>query len=581
MAASFRSELIKRSPEPIDLYEVSLDTARVRDPLDEKPFVEYVLALLSDRQLDLIVSVGAPAVFFLQRHRDAIFPTTPMLILGADTRRISGDLRSGNAAVVLLDLGLPAYLKNILQLRPETNEIAVVVGNSPVERYWPSELRHEFRPLAGRVNVVWFNDHSFSEMMECAAALPPRSAIFWFLLSENAAGVPYSQARALEKMHETAAVPIFGMGDFELGRGIVGGPLMQTSALGRQAADVALRVLRGDAESEGIDPPAVTFGAPMYDWRELQRWSISEALLPSGSVVQFRQQGLWEKYRLEWTGALGIVALQAALIAGLLVERRRRRQVAELASKARIETALYRENLAHLARIHTVSQMSTAIAHEVNQPLVAIKNYSVAARGWLVRSEVLGTAKVRELLDKIEIQALRAGDVLQSLRAMVKKHEPEVLETRIGELVTAALKLVEIENRNNASIRIEALIAPNLPPVSVDGIQIQQVVLNLIRNGIEAIEEAGSADGVINVSVSETSKDKITVSVCDSGPGIKPEIARKIFDPFFTTKRTGLGVGLSICRAIIEAHNGQLALISTSSSGCIFQFTLPVANGKG
>jgi C4-dicarboxylate-specific signal transduction histidine kinase len=318
----------------------------------------------------------------------------------------------------------------------------------------------------------------------------------------------------------------------------------------------------------------------MYDWRELQRWSISEALLPSGSVVQFRQQGLWEKYRLEWTSALGIVCLQAALIAGLLVERRRRRQVAELASKARAETGLYRENLAHLARIHTVSQMSAAIAHEVNQPLVAIKNYSVAARGWLVRNGVSGTAKVQELLDKIEIQALRAGDVLQSLRTMVKKHEPEVLETRIGGLVSAALKLVEIENRNNC-IRIEALIAPDLPPVSVDGIQIQQVVLNLIRNGIEAIEEAGGADGMINVSVLETSKDKITVSVGDNGPGIKPEIAKKIFDPFFTTKRTGLGVGLSICRAIIEAHNGQLILSSTSSRGCVFEFTLPVANGKG
>jgi hypothetical protein len=182
MAASFRSELIKRSPEPIDLYEVSLDTARVRDPPDERPFVEYILALLSGRKLDLIVPVGAPAAFFVQRHRDAMFPMTPMLILGADVRRISEDMRRENDSAVLLDLDLPAYLKNILRLRPETTDIAVVVGNSPVERYWTSELRRDFQPFADRVNIVWFNDLKFGEMLERAAELPPRSAILVFAL---------------------------------------------------------------------------------------------------------------------------------------------------------------------------------------------------------------------------------------------------------------------------------------------------------------------------------------------------------------------------------------------------------------
>ena len=239
MAASFREELIKKSQEPIDLYEVSLDTARIENSQDEGPFVDYIHALLLGRKLDLIVPVGASAAFFLQRHRQTIFPTTPMLIVGADVRRISNATRAANDTAVLLDLDLPAYLKNILQLRPETRDIAVVVGNTPVERYWTSELRRDFQTFADRVNIVWFNDLTFDEMLKRAAAMPPQSAIFWFLLSEDAAGVPYSQDRALETMREVAAVPIFGMGDFELGRGIVGGPLMQTSALGRQAAEVA------------------------------------------------------------------------------------------------------------------------------------------------------------------------------------------------------------------------------------------------------------------------------------------------------------------------------------------------------
>ena len=578
MAASFREELVKNSPEPIDLYEVSLDTARVQDPQDEAPFVEYIRAVLSGRKLDLIVPVGAPAVFFIQRHREMIFPSTPMLMLGADVRRISGTLRRPTDAAVLLDLDLPAYFKNILQLRPETKDVAVVVGNSPVERYWTSELRRAFTPFADRVNIVWFNDLTFDEMLKRAASMPPQSAIFWFLLSEDAAGVPYSQDRALEMMREVATAPIFGMGDFELGRGIVGGPLMQTSVLGQKAAKLGLRIMKGEQRGGIVDPPPVVFGASIYDWRELRRWNIDETRLPVDSITQFREQGIWEQYRTEILSALAVVLLQAALITALLFERQARKHAAELANKARTETGLYRENLAHLARVHTVGEMSTAIAHEINQPLVAIKNYAAAARGRLTRN--CNLVKVDELLDKIETQSSRAGDVLRSLRAMVRKHDSELVETELGDLVAAVLKLVDMESRN-ANILVELAIAPGLPPVLVDGIQIQQVVLNLTRNAIEAIEEANMSNGLIEIAVAGAAKNEVTVSVIDSGPGIRPEDAEHVFDPFYSTKQEGLGIGLSISRAIVEAHGGLLSLRPNGNGGCVFQFTLPVANGEG
>jgi signal transduction histidine kinase len=316
----------------------------------------------------------------------------------------------------------------------------------------------------------------------------------------------------------------------------------------------------------------------MYDWRELQRWDISEARLPVGSIVQFRERTVWDQYRLQIIGALAVVCFQAALIGGLLFERQARKHAAEQAGKARLETGLYRENLAHLARVYTVGEMSTAIAHEVNQPLVAIKNSALAARRRLIGNETLSLAKVHELLDKIEAQASRAGDVVQSLRAMVKKHEPEAVETELGELIAAALKLVEMES-GIANIRIEPAISPELPPVFVDGIQIQQVVLNLTRNAIEAIEGAGIASSVIKVAVVGSAKNEIAVSVADCGPGIAPKDANLIFDPFYSTKRAGLGVGLSISRAIVEAHGGRLWSAPNEGGGCVFQFTLPVAKG--
>jgi C4-dicarboxylate-specific signal transduction histidine kinase len=275
---------------------------------------------------------------------------------------------------------------------------------------------------------------------------------------------------------------------------------------------------------------------------------------------------------------LAVVLFQAVLIAGLLFERQARKRAAEQAGKARMETGRYRENLAHLVRVHTVGEMSTAIAHEVNQPLVAIKNYALAARRRL--AGVVDAAKVEELLDKIGAQASRAGDVLQSLRAMAKKHESEATKVEVGRLVANTLKLVELESRNG-NIRVETSISPNLPPVFVDGIQIQQVVLNLTRNAIEAIEEAGIAGSVIKVGVVGTAEDGIVVSVADCGPGIAPDDAEHIFDPFYSTKGGGLGVGLSISRAIVEAHGGRLSLAPNEGGGCVFQFTLPVAKGGG
>jgi PAS domain S-box-containing protein len=153
--------------------------------------------------------------------------------------------------------------------------------------------------------------------------MPPQSAIFWLLLSEDAAGIPYSGDRALDKMREVAVVPIFGSDDHQLGRGIVGGPLLQTRFLGQEAAEIALRILKGEAPGD-INPPSVVLGAPMYDWRELRRWNIKETLLPAGSIVHFREPTVWDQYR--WQIILVAMALlaQALAIAGLFYQRRLR-----------------------------------------------------------------------------------------------------------------------------------------------------------------------------------------------------------------------------------------------------------------
>ncbi|SDR23388.1 GAF domain-containing protein [Rhizobiales bacterium GAS191] len=264
------------------------------------------------------------------------------------------------------------------------------------------------------------------------------------------------------------------------------------------------------------------------------------------------------------------------IFGSLLVRQRAAEQVGE----AKFETGQFRERLAHLVRVRTAGEMSVAIAHEISQPLVAIKNYALAARRRLPTGNALETAKVEKLMDKISAQASRAGEVIHSLRAMVKMHQSEATMVEVGQLVASTLRLVEMEKRI-ADIRLEVAAEPDLSPVFADAIQIQQVVLNLAHNAIEAMEAAGMTDGVLKVGVMGTTENEVLVSVADSGPGIAADDLEHIFDSFYSTKPQGLGVGLSISRSIVEAHGGRLSLASNASSGSVFQFTLPIANEGG
>ncbi|HET7166379.1 MAG TPA: ATP-binding protein [Pseudolabrys sp.] len=568
MAGSFRADLVKKSGEPIDLYEVSLDTARIQNPREEAPFVEYIRTLFLGRKLDLIVPVGAPAAFFVQRHRSELFPATPMMVVGADQRRIPKASLSENDTAVLLDLDLPAYLRNILRVLPQTTEVAIVVGNSPVERYWTSQFVREVVPTADPVKISFLNDLTFDEMLKRAAAMPPHSAILWFLLSEDAAGVPYSEDRALDTMSKAASVPVFGMGDYQLGRGIIGGPLMQTQALGQQAADVALRILKGEKPS-ALNPPYVVFGAPIYDWRELRRWGISETRLSSDSIVQFREPGVWRQYRWQIIAIAGILLAQAAVITGLFLERRRR-QVAELELRHRLMEVI------HLNRTAVAGALSASVAHELNQPLGAIQSYAEAALLYL-NADPPNVTRAQQILANILRDDQRASKIITHLRGLLKKRvESEMQEFDFNDVISDTVQIVGPEALKKG-VDLSVHNANGALPVRGDRIQLQQVIMNLAMNGIDAMQGCGPGQGKMSIKTSLTEDSAVEVSVADSGSGIPPDRLNKIFDPFYTTKGHGTGLGLSIARTIVETNGGRIWAENRPGGGAMFCFTLPVS----
>jgi signal transduction histidine kinase len=322
-AKAIRTELDRQSPWPLDLHEHSLEIARSSDENPEGPFVEYLRALFAKRPLDLIVSIGAPAAAFVQRHRQQLFPATPMVLTVVDQRRVQYSVLTPNDAVVAVAINYRAAFENILRVLPDTKNVAVVVGASPIEKYWREEIGNEVRPLANRIAVTWYNDLPFVDILKRAAALPPHSAIFWELMIVDAAGVVHEEGKALARLHAVANGPMFSYTDAFFGLEIVGGPHIPVLAHGQQVARVAVRILGGEKAGE-IKTPPTGFAAPKYDWRQMQRWGISESRLPPGSEIHFRSPTLWEQYRWQVLTTAAVLLLQAALITWLLYEHRHR-----------------------------------------------------------------------------------------------------------------------------------------------------------------------------------------------------------------------------------------------------------------
>jgi C4-dicarboxylate-specific signal transduction histidine kinase len=231
-----------------------------------------------------------------------------------------------------------------------------------------------------------------------------------------------------------------------------------------------------------------------------------------------------------------------------------------------------------VARLSTVGEMATGIAHELNQPLSAIANF---ARGCLRRLR-LDHVDPRELIAPLEEvceQAVRASEILSHVRDFVRKSELQVKPVNINHIVHSVVKFTELEARQyGATVALQ--LAQNLPPVLADSIMVEQVICNIVHNAFEAMAEAHSAQRAVDISTRAIDGNAIEVEVVDTGPGIDGAVIDQVFDPFFTTKVEGVGMGLSISRSIIEMHGGRVRAESGKQGGTTFRFTLPMSEHR-
>jgi len=565
-ARTIREELDRQSTEPVDIFEASLATARFADD-EEAPFVDYLRALFAKRKLDLIVTIAAPAASFFQRHRQELFPSTPMLITALEQRRVAPTALTANDTVIATTIDFAGAVENILRVLPETANIAVVMGDSPIERYWVEQIRNELHPFNNRIVFTWLNDLSLGQMIERVAALPPQSAIFFGILSVDAAGVPHEEAKAFRELHAAANAPIFSYGDAFFGDGIVGGPLGSIENVGRQAAGVAVRILGGEAPGS-IKIAPIGFATPKFDWRELQRWNISESRLPAGSEVYFRAPGIWERHRPQMTAGVAALLLQAVIISWLLVERRRR-------YLAQAEASSRRREVVRLNRVTTANVLSSSIAHELNQPLGAILSNTEAAQ-ILLRANPPDLGQIGEILSDIVRDEQRASEIIFGLRNLLNDgKEADLRALDLNDIVPELVKIVTPEITKRAVI-LRTALTPDALPVRADPIHMQQVIMNLVMNGMDAMEDERGPRNLTIRTRRNAEYEVAEVRVSDSGKGIPEDKLTNIFDAFVTTKPQGTGLGLPIARTIVESYGGTI-WGENRHRGAVFSFTIPLA----
>src|SRR5271166_3092159 len=246
-------------------------------------------------------------------------------------------------------------------------------------------------------------------------------------------------------------------------------------------------------------------------------------------------------------------------------------------AEARESERLYRETqmqLAHANRVATMGQLTASIAHEVNQPIAATVTNAQTGLRWL-GAEPPNLDEARQALDRIVRDGARAGAVVGRIRNLIKKAPPSDECVEINAAILEVIELTRSETIKNG-VSVQTDLAEGLPLISGDRVELQQVILNLTLNALEAMCEMSEGSRELLIKTGKTESGDVLVAVGDSGPGLAPAALEQLFKAFYTTKPNGLGLGLSICRSIIEAHGGRLWASANAARGVVFQFTLPV-----
>jgi signal transduction histidine kinase len=568
--SAMRTSLVSDTGRRIVLFSELLDAQRFAVETLEPELLALLTKKYRALPIDVVVTVTKPAFDFHLRHGQQLWPGARLVFHGLPDPGNELPAVPPNAFGLVNRDDFGGTLDLARRLQPNARRILVISGVSPLDLELEQRARQIVPKVAGAAAVEFISGWPLAELVDRVATESAETIVLYLTQFRDRNGRPYQPREVLRAISDASAAPIYGLFETYVGSGVAAGSMEFYEDRGRLVAQLVRESVAGKSLAPGQAVSSVPSRC-VADARALQRWSLDERQLPSACDIRFADRPLWRQYLWQIALALAILVGQSLLIVALVAQRRRRR-LAEAESQARLSA------MAHMNRSVAMGGLAASIAHELNQPLGAIYNNAGAAQ-ILIKADPPNLNEVAAILDDIKLDDKRASEVLVRIRNMLRKTAANVEEFDLNEAIGETMKLLAAE-ASTRGVSLSTEFEPGLSNVRADRVQVQQVILNLALNAMEAMHDQSEEKRQVMIRSRPINDKQAEVSVSDSGAGIDPDMLPLIFDAFVTSKPSGMGLGLSISRSIVEAHGGRLSADNLPEGGASFRFTLPFVTAQ-
>jgi len=560
---AMREVIQREAPGGVTFFTDTIDAIRFDYTGIAPEFLALQRKKYTGQPADLIVGVGPNLGGAVRDQRESLWPGTPVLISAIDAATFDRSSTPQGAVHQFWQYDIDGTLDLIEALQPRARRLVLVGGSGEFDLEITARVLERARQRSRFDTEVWAV-LEIEELRNRLSTLGTDTAVFFTMMTRDANGRTGFPRDALSQLAEVSGAPIYGLFGSFFDFGATAGSVLDFEAMGRITGELGVALLSGRAR-EVRD--TVVPSRCVADLARLERFGLSVQALPVGCELRNAPRSLWTDYRGFVLASGAVVALQALTIGGLLLQRQGRLQ-------AELDAGVHRTELARAMRFAAMGELTASIAHEINQPLGAILSNADAAV-LLLRGGAATPEALSEILADIRRDDLRATEVIRRLRALLEKHEVEHAPMALHPALRDTVALLEPEARlRGVSVEL-ALDAANDTMIG-DPIQLQQVVLNLAMNAMDAMESTPASDRRLAISTSADG-DAIEMTVADRGPGIPASRRDSVFQSFYTTKTHGMGLGLPIVRAIVGAHDGTILIEERSGGGALVRVRLPRA----
>jgi signal transduction histidine kinase len=560
--------------EPVNIMTEYLDISRSVNENYSRFIIDMYNEKLNEFTIDLLITVGPGVNDALLKYGNDKLKGLNIINIDIDIpRRITlRDLEIKNGIEILLKFKAGKTLRHAFDLFPDYKDVFVISGVSRLDSFYTTLVRkgkNEFEP--GH-NFKFISNLTLDSTVRFVRTIPPKSIVFVPAYLQDAADVSFSTPEVVELISKNSRAPVFLSltdGGFKGHGGGIGGYLFSYINLGKETGRIAHEILDGK-QMQDITVDESNFYEHMYDWKELERWHLTDSkVIPANSVFYNKDSSFLELYKWYIFGILLFMLSQTLLIIYLYRLNKRQKAITE---KMQVTESMHRE-LIHTDRLSKMSILTASLAHELFQPLAAIR-FTAQAGKQFIQTDKFDVIKASQMFENILEDENRATKIIRSVKSLMKAETVDKENVNLNTLISETVDLIHAE-AIRASIKINVVFEADPVFVPGDKIQLQQVLMNFIRNAITAMEKIDPQSKILEIYL-KSDLDEAIVSVRDSGPGLEPIVKENLFKPFISTKKEGFGIGLTLCKSLIEKHNGKIRAENIPGGGAMFTFSLPV-----